>query len=296
VRSSRTRATLSTGAPTETVAIFGAGGLGHLALQYARIACATASCTTTSTSSSPWRCGPAPTWSWPASACRCIALLTRAGFSAPDALHFHRAPFGFLHGHVLNELQELAGNPDETDDLLRLGLHRLPITEFPLLRGLAPVLSAYDGAAELERGLDILLTGLATAVTPRPLPRNREPSHPASGRPHPGCRGTANSGASAGLLTSGNKVRSKQPSSQCREAAAGACAAQPTGEPVRPGAFGREDQVRSDAVPYTFAWPVQQVRGYWPAHDPTPAAVAWIAVAALTCRHEGERPGLASPG
>jgi hypothetical protein len=67
-----------------------------------------------------------------------LALLTRAGFSGPDALHFYRALFGFLHGQVLNELQELAGNPDETDGLLRLGLHRLPITEFPLLRGLAP--------------------------------------------------------------------------------------------------------------------------------------------------------------
>jgi AcrR family transcriptional regulator len=68
------------------------------------------------------------------------------------ALHIYRALFGFLHGHVLNELQELVDNPDETDDLLRLGLHRLPIGEFPLLRSLAPVLAAYDGAAELERG------------------------------------------------------------------------------------------------------------------------------------------------
>jgi hypothetical protein len=51
------------------------------------------------------------------------------------------------------------------DDLLRLGLHRLPIGDFPLLRGLAPVLAAYDGAAELERGLDILLTGLTTTLT-----------------------------------------------------------------------------------------------------------------------------------
>ncbi len=59
------------------------------------------------------------------------ALLTRAGFSGPDALHIYRALFGFLHGHVLNELQELIENPDETDDLLRLGLHRLPIREFP---------------------------------------------------------------------------------------------------------------------------------------------------------------------
>ena len=59
------------------------------------------------------------------------ALLTHAGFSGPDALHIYRALFGFLHGHVLNELQELIENPDETDDLLRLGLHRLPIREFP---------------------------------------------------------------------------------------------------------------------------------------------------------------------
>jgi AcrR family transcriptional regulator len=97
-----------------------------------------------------------------------LALLTRAGFSGPDALHVYRALFGFLNGHVLNELQELVENPNETDDLLRLGLHRLPLSEFPLLRGLAHTLASYDGAAELERGLDILLTGLATALTPAP--------------------------------------------------------------------------------------------------------------------------------
>jgi hypothetical protein len=71
---------------------------------------------------------------------------------------------GFLHGHILDELQELVENANETDDLLRLGLHRLPIGEFPILRSVAPVLASYDGAAELERGLDILLAGLdATA-------------------------------------------------------------------------------------------------------------------------------------
>ncbi len=95
-----------------------------------------------------------------------LTLLTRAGFSGPDALHIYRALFGFLHGHVLNELQELVENPEETDDLLRLGLHRLPIGDFPLLRSLASVLARYDGAAELERGLDILLAGLATTVPP----------------------------------------------------------------------------------------------------------------------------------
>jgi AcrR family transcriptional regulator len=93
-----------------------------------------------------------------------LTLLTRAGFSGADALHVYRALFGFLYGHVLNELQELVENPDETDDVLRLGLYRLPIGEFPLLRSLAPDLVRYDGAAELERGLDILLSGLSTAT------------------------------------------------------------------------------------------------------------------------------------
>jgi AcrR family transcriptional regulator len=95
-----------------------------------------------------------------------LALLTRAGFSGPDALHIYRALFGFLNGHVLNELQELVENPDETDDLLRLGMHRLPLREFPLLRSLAHSLACYDGAAELERGLDILIAGLAATLSP----------------------------------------------------------------------------------------------------------------------------------
>jgi len=100
---------------------------------------------------------------------------SRAGFSGPDALHVYRAFFGFLNGHVLNELQEIVENPDETDDLLRLGLHRLPIGEFPLLRSLAHALASYDGAAELERGLDILLTGLATTLAPSGEGRPRDP-------------------------------------------------------------------------------------------------------------------------
>jgi len=95
-----------------------------------------------------------------------LALLIGAGFSGRDALHIYRAFFGFLNGHVLNELQELVENPDETDDLLRLGMHHLPLGEFPLLRSLAHALAGYDGAAELERGLDILIIGLATTLSP----------------------------------------------------------------------------------------------------------------------------------
>lgn len=95
-----------------------------------------------------------------------LDLLVRSGFEDVDALHIYRMFFGFLQGHVLNELQELVDNPEESDDLLRLGLHRLPIKEFPLLRGLAPALASYDGAAELERGLDILISGLQAQLSP----------------------------------------------------------------------------------------------------------------------------------
>ncbi|MHB1511104.1 MAG: TetR/AcrR family transcriptional regulator C-terminal domain-containing protein [Acidimicrobiales bacterium] len=119
-----------------------------------------------------------------------LKLLTDAGFSGPDALHIYRAVFGFLHGHVLNELQELIERPDEVNDLLRLGLHRLPIDQFPLLRSLAPTLAAYDGVAELERGLDILLTGLAATLTApsaahpaRMRGRTSQPTRTATPRP-----------------------------------------------------------------------------------------------------------------
>jgi AcrR family transcriptional regulator len=94
-----------------------------------------------------------------------LALLTSAGFAGDDALHIYRALFGFLYGHILNELQEVIERPEETDHVLRLGLHRLAITEFPLLRALAPALASYDGAAELDRGLDLLLPGLTATLT-----------------------------------------------------------------------------------------------------------------------------------
>jgi len=102
-----------------------------------------------------------------------LELLTRAGFTPASALHIYRSFIGFIHGHVLDELQELVDNHDEIDELLRLGLQRLPLRDFPLLRGLAAELAAYDGAAELERGLDILLSGLTTQLTttePPPAP------------------------------------------------------------------------------------------------------------------------------
>ena len=93
-----------------------------------------------------------------------LALLTGADFSGVDAVLVYRALFGFLYGHVLTELQEVVERPEETDDVLRLGLHRLRISEFPHLRALAPTWAAYDGLTELDRGLDILFSGLAARL------------------------------------------------------------------------------------------------------------------------------------
>jgi AcrR family transcriptional regulator len=96
-----------------------------------------------------------------------LSLLIDAGFAPADALHVYRAYYGFLYGHILNELQEFIVDPDENEALLRLGLHRLPPKDFPHLRVLAPALSEYDGRVELDEGLSILLAGL-TARRPRP--------------------------------------------------------------------------------------------------------------------------------
>lgn len=94
-----------------------------------------------------------------------LSLLIDAGFAPEDALHVYRAYYGFLYGHILNELQELIVDPEENEALLRLGLHRLPAKDFPRLRALAPVLADYDGEAELDQGISILLSGLAAHLS-----------------------------------------------------------------------------------------------------------------------------------
>jgi len=95
-----------------------------------------------------------------------LELLVNAGFTEADALRIYRLVYGSMQGHVLNELQTLVANHEETDALLRLGLHRLPLREFPRLRSLAPVLAAYDGEQELNRRMDIMITGLQVEMHP----------------------------------------------------------------------------------------------------------------------------------
>jgi AcrR family transcriptional regulator len=89
-----------------------------------------------------------------------LELFIEAGFDNHGALHATRLFTGLLYSQIQDELQQRVHDPDETDDLLRLGLHRLPVAQFPRLRSLAAVLAAYDGAAELDEAPDIVLAGL----------------------------------------------------------------------------------------------------------------------------------------
>ena len=93
-----------------------------------------------------------------------LEVFMSAGFDQHGALHAARLFTGFLYGHIQDELQEQVHDPDEIDDVLRLGLHRLPITQFPRLRSLAAVLAADDGAAQLDEGLDIVIAGLRSQL------------------------------------------------------------------------------------------------------------------------------------
>jgi AcrR family transcriptional regulator len=102
-----------------------------------------------------------------------LSLLIEAGFASSDALHVYRAYYGYLYGHILNELQEFVVDPEENEAVLRLGLYRLPPKEFPRLRALGPALADYNGEAELDQGLNILLAGLSDQLAPAktaPLP------------------------------------------------------------------------------------------------------------------------------
>ena len=89
-----------------------------------------------------------------------LELLVRAGFDGRGALHAYRLYMGFLYGHVLNELQERVQDPEESDDLLRLGLYRLPARSSPGYARWPRELAGYDGEQELDEGLDVMLAGL----------------------------------------------------------------------------------------------------------------------------------------
>ncbi|MEU8752861.1 TetR family transcriptional regulator [Streptomyces chartreusis] len=88
---------------------------------------------------------------------RVLALLRAAGFDDSHAAAVHQAFTAWLLGYVTVELRPMVDNPDEPDPAFRLGLHRMPPQELPVLRAIAPALSEPGGPQGLAAGLDALL-------------------------------------------------------------------------------------------------------------------------------------------
>ncbi|MGI5482131.1 TetR/AcrR family transcriptional regulator [Streptomyces lavendofoliae] len=88
---------------------------------------------------------------------RILRLLHEGGLDAATATAAHRAFTAWLLGYLLVDLRAMADAPEEADPELRLGLHRLPADDFPLLRASAPSLAGRGGEAELSTGVDALL-------------------------------------------------------------------------------------------------------------------------------------------
>ncbi len=89
---------------------------------------------------------------------RLLALLSTAGLDEETTLTVYRAFISWVLGYIVIELREVVDNPDESDPAFRLGLHRLPVKDFPLLRSLGPALAVRGGEEQLAAGLDALLS------------------------------------------------------------------------------------------------------------------------------------------
>jgi AcrR family transcriptional regulator len=92
---------------------------------------------------------------------RFLQLLTNAGFAITDILPISRSFFGFLYGHVLTEMHQAVIDRSQTDQIQQPGLQDLPAESFPVMHMLANRLDAYDGAVDLDRGLDTLILAIS---------------------------------------------------------------------------------------------------------------------------------------
>ena len=95
---------------------------------------------------------------------RVLALLARAGLDDHRTQLLYRAVTAWLLGYAFVELRTVVNNPDEPEPAIRLGLHRMPAQEFPLLRATAPALAERAGEQSLADGLDALLVGFAAGA------------------------------------------------------------------------------------------------------------------------------------
>ncbi|MFF2773805.1 TetR/AcrR family transcriptional regulator [Streptomyces sp. NPDC058052] len=91
---------------------------------------------------------------------RLLALLREAGLEEGAALRVYRAFISWVLGYIVIDLRAVVDDPDEPDPAFRLGLHRLPARDFPMLRAYGPALAERGGEEQLTAGLDALLTAL----------------------------------------------------------------------------------------------------------------------------------------
>lgn len=92
---------------------------------------------------------------------RVLRLLREGGFDDERAAAVFQAFTAWLLGYVSVELRPMVDNPDEPDPAFRLGLHRMPPQELPVLREVAPALVEPGGPEGLAAGLDALLDRFA---------------------------------------------------------------------------------------------------------------------------------------
>ncbi|TPQ23632.1 TetR/AcrR family transcriptional regulator [Streptomyces sporangiiformans] len=91
---------------------------------------------------------------------RLLALLHSAGLEDRTALTVYRTFLSWVLGYIVIELRQIVDDPDEPEPAIRLGLHRLPASDFPRLRALGPALATPAGEQQLTAGIDALLDHL----------------------------------------------------------------------------------------------------------------------------------------
>ncbi|MFJ6386226.1 TetR/AcrR family transcriptional regulator [Streptomyces sp. NPDC091972] len=92
---------------------------------------------------------------------RVLALLRDSGLDDDRVVAVFQTLTAWLLGYVSVELRPMVDNPDESEPAFRLGLHRMPPQELPVLREIAPALAERGGPEGLAAGLDALLDRFA---------------------------------------------------------------------------------------------------------------------------------------
>ena len=94
-----------------------------------------------------------------------LRLLLESGLDERAAAAAYRAVSAWVLGYVFADLQAMVDNPDEPEAAFRLGLHRMPVQDFPTLRAITPALAERGGPEGLAAGLDTILDRWAPGQT-----------------------------------------------------------------------------------------------------------------------------------